>query len=404
MEGQDNREKTVEIPGDSASADIGATESLDDEDDDPESDAGRSERDRRLKRARSKKESRVRNRRKEEQECLEGADEAAVKENGIQQPAECVKEEEPKAATPAAEAAQTAPQAQGERGLTDEEREKLAMGLEELMNVIKGVPVLDFLRNRLTGAKEKGLDFPTLLGFYRISSRMLKEEFEKKREQLRKVETDFEEQKKRNEAIGGISRPSASHEAAPSHTLSSPPPPQKEKVDIEKAKVEAIEEQAKQLLFVLNEKLKQKEQKLTEYSELIDKMKADFTNMRARAQSDIALQVDKTFGDLIVKLLPILDNFERAVIASKNTTDLKSVVQGVEMIMQQFEDVLKREGVSAVKAVGEPFDPKVHEAIGIIETDEHPEDIVLEEICRGYTLKSKIVRPSMVKVAKKKSS
>lgn len=397
MEGQDNREKTVEIPGDSASADADATEALDDEDDDPDSDAARSERDRRLKRARSKKESRVRNRRKEEQECLEGADEAAVKENGIQQPAECVKEEE----TP--KAAQSVPHAQAARELTDEEREKLEMGLEELLNVIKGVPVLDFLRNRLAGAREKGLDFPTLLGFYRISSRMLKEEFEKKREQLRKVETDFEEQKKRNEAIGGISRPSASHEAAPSHTLSAPPPPQRDKVDVEKAKVEAIEEQAKQLLFVLNEKLKQKEQKLTEYSELIDKMKADFSNMRARAQSDIALQVDKTFGDLIVKLLPVLDNFERAVNASKNTTDLKSLVQGVEMIMQQFEDVLKREGVSAVKAVGEPFDPKVHEAIGIIETDEHPEDTVLEEAYRGYTLKSKILRPSMVKVAKKKS-
>jgi molecular chaperone GrpE len=74
------------------------------------------------------------------------------------------------------------------------------------------------------------------------------------------------------------------------------------------------------------------------------------------------------------------------------------------MILEQFEDVLRREGVEAVMAVGEPFDPKVHEAIGIVESDDHPEDTVIEEAFRGYTLKSKILRPSMVKVTKKKSS
>ncbi|MGV8119584.1 MAG: nucleotide exchange factor GrpE [Candidatus Xenobiia bacterium LiM19] len=400
MEGQEKRENTVKISDGSTPEDADLPDALDDDDDDPENEASQSDRDRRLRRARSKKEFRARSRRKEEQECLEGGEEAPVKEDAAPQA-----KPEAEEAPPSESLAASVPQDRHNRELTDEEREKLDIGLDELLNVIKGVPVLDFLRNRLTNAREKGLDSLTLLGFYRISSRMLKEEFEKKREQLRKVEIDFEEQKKRNEAIGGISRPSMASASQPAlQTLSSPPPLQKEKADAEKAKVEAIEEQATQLLFVLNEKLKQKEKKLTEYSDLIDKMKADFTNMRARTQQDIALQVDKTFGDLIVKLLPVLDNFERAVEAAKSTTDVNSLVKGVEMIMEQFEDVLRREGVEAVKAVGEPFDPKVHEAIGIVETDEHPEDTVILEAYRGYTLKSKILRPSMVKVTKKKSS
>ncbi|MHC9537907.1 MAG: nucleotide exchange factor GrpE [Vulcanimicrobiota bacterium] len=400
MERQEKRESTVKISDGSAPENADIPDALDDDDEDPENEASQSDRDRRLRRSRSKKEFRARNRRKEEQECLEGGEETPVNEDAAPQ-AKPEAEEAPPSESPAA----SVPQDRHDRELTDEEREKLDMGLDELLNVIKGVPVLDFLRNRLTGAREKGLDSLTLLGFYRISSRMLKEEFEKKREQLRKVEIDFEEQKKRNEAIGGIARPSmASASQSALQTLSSPQPSQKEKADAEKAKVDAIEEQATQLLFVLNEKLKQKEQKLTEYSILIDKMKVDFTNMRARTQQDIALQVDKTFGDLIVKLLPVLDNFERAVEAAKSTTDVDSLVKGVEMILQQFEDVLRREGVEAVKAVGEPFDPKVHEAIGIVETDEHPEDTVVLEAYRGYTLKSKILRPSMVKVSKKKSS
>jgi len=400
MKGQENRDNTLEISGDSSPDNTDVPDSCEENDEDQETESSQSDRDRRLKRARSKKELRARSRRKEEQECLEGGEETPADED-IAAQVEPVKKEDPKSESSAISVTQTSHGSE----LTDEEREKLDMGLEELQNVIKGVPVLDFLRNRLAGAREKGLDFPTLLGFYRISSRMLKEEFEKKREQLRKVEIDYEEQKKRNEAIDGIARPSAaSASQSPLQIFSAPPPPQKERADVEKAKVDAIEEQATQLLFVLNEKLKQKEKKLLEYSDLIDKMKMDFTNMRARTQQDIELQVDKTFGDLIVKLLPVLDNFERAIKAAKKTTDVNSLVQGVEMIMQQFEDVLRREGVEAVKAVGESFDPKIHEAIGIVESDDHPEDTVVEEAYRGYTLKSKILRPSMVKVSKKKSS
>ncbi len=400
MEGQENHKSMPGISGGSASESEDVPDALDG-DDDQEAVAGKFDKDRRMKRARSKKESRARSRRKEEQECLEGGEETPVNEDDTQQTS-CEGEEAPPSASPTV----SVPQSHLDRELSDEEREKLKMGLDELQNVIKGVPVLDFLRNRLTSAREKGIDYQTLLGFYRISSRMLKEEFDKKREQLRKVEMDFEDQRKRNGATGGMVRPSmasASQSLKPLQTISSPPTPQEEKINVEKAKVDAIEEQATQLLFVLNEKLKQKEQKITEYSDLIEKMKTDFTNMRSRSQQDIALQVDKTFGDLIVKLLPILDNFERAVKASQNTTDVKALVQGVEMIMQQFEDVLRREGVAAVKSVGEPFDPKVHEAIGIIETEDDPDDMVIEEVCRGYTLKSKILRPSMVKVSKKKN-
>ena len=101
---------------------------------------------------------------------------------------------------------------------------------------------------------------------------------------------------------------------------------------------------------------------------------------------------------LVLKLLPVLDNFERALEAEGDS--LKDYKSGVEMIYRQFQDVLSLEGVEAIPAVGEPFDPVKHEAVFREESEEYPENTIIEELRRGYVLKDKVIRPSMVKVTK----
>ena len=100
----------------------------------------------------------------------------------------------------------------------------------------------------------------------------------------------------------------------------------------------------------------------------------------------------------MLKLLPVLDNFERALEAEGDS--LKDYKSGVEMIYRQFQDVLSLEGVEAIPAVGEPFDPVKHEAVFREESEEYPENTIIEELRRGYVLKDKVIRPSMVKVTK----
>jgi len=291
----------------------------------------------------------------------------------------------PPSAPPAPPAARAIPV------MSDEEKEKIQIALEELKNVIRDVPVLDFLKARLGNAMERGLDAQTLLGFFRISGRMLKEEYEKKKEHIKKLEGDNEELKKRGDPGKQLFR---SPYAWPPQ---SPPP-------AEKPAEKTREEPSGEDLFVMKESLKQKEQKINELVDMCDRYKTDFNNLRNRLQTDITLQVSKASEEMICSILPVVDNFERALKASQTSSDIKSVVQGIEMIRYQMDEILKKMGVMSIKAEGQPFDPRIHEAIAIIETDEHAEDTVIEELNRGYMINNKVLRPSMVRVAKKVSS
>lgn len=282
------------------------------------------------------------------------------------------------------------------KDMTKEDKEKIEIGVQELITVIKEVPVLDFLRGRIAKTIEKGLDFPTLLGFYRISARMLKEEFDKKREHLKRTEIELDDYKRIAEDLKtGFIRPSHQARISPRDLLK----------EEQKAKIaeEIKTEEGQQELSMLKEVLKQKEKKICECIDLLDKQKADFVNYRNRSAKEIAIQVDASFGDLMSRFLPIFDNFDRALDAARNTQDIASVVQGIEMIRYQIEEVLKKSGVEQIDACGQPFNPKLHECIQLLETDDYPDDTVVEEVNRGYTSKSKLLRPALVKVSKRKT-
>jgi len=133
---------------------------------------------------------------------------------------------------------------------------------------------------------------------------------------------------------------------------------------------------------------------------LIDRLarlQAEFDNARKRAVREQQDFREYAAADIIRNFLPILDSFERALKAGGDAGDFRS---GVELIYRQFQDALQKSGVQPIAAVGQVFDPRVHEAIEMVDTSEVPDHHVLEELQRGYKYKERLLRPAMVRVAR----
>lgn len=126
---------------------------------------------------------------------------------------------------------------------------------------------------------------------------------------------------------------------------------------------------------------------------------ADFDNFRRRTTKEKEELAQYASMKLITQLLPVVDNFDRAVEAAKNGGDIESFLKGVDMIYRQFSQVLEQEGLKPMTTVGEAFNPDFHQAIMQVESDEYEEGIVVEEVQKGYVLKEKVLRPAMVKVS-----
>ena len=133
---------------------------------------------------------------------------------------------------------------------------------------------------------------------------------------------------------------------------------------------------------------------------LLDRLartQAEFENARKRAIREQQDFRDFATIDTIKSLLPVVDSFERALQAKSDSSEFRS---GVELIYKQLQDVLTKWGVQPIPAKGQPFDPRFHEAIEMVETADVPDHEVIEEWQRGYKYKERLLRPAMVKVAK----
>ncbi len=162
----------------------------------------------------------------------------------------------------------------------------------------------------------------------------------------------------------------------------------------------------KKELEELLKKEREERQKLEErVKELEDKYLralADLENYKKLVRKETMLVREQAVADVLRQILPVLDNFERALEAAKNDADRESLLKGVEMIYRQLQETLRSCGVEPFSSVGEPFDPSVHEALGVICTEEHPPDTVVEEHEKGYTLRGKLLRPARVLVSTRK--
>lgn len=137
-------------------------------------------------------------------------------------------------------------------------------------------------------------------------------------------------------------------------------------------------------------------QERDQYHDRLVRLQADFDNFRKRAGRDSERQRTSATADLMRHLLPVLDNLDRAL---RTCSGDDSMRRGVELIHQQMIDLLAKEGLQPVPAVGEPFDPHLHEAVDVIDSPGVEPGMVLEEMQRGYRYKDRLIRPSLVKVA-----
>lgn len=129
------------------------------------------------------------------------------------------------------------------------------------------------------------------------------------------------------------------------------------------------------------------------------RLQAEFENARKRNQREQSDFREYATADVIKNFLPVLDNFNLAL-RTPNAQGADSALRsGIELIRKQLEDVLSRLGLQAIPAQGQTFDPRVHEAIEMVESSDHGDHEVIEELQRGYKIKDRLLRPAMVRVA-----
>ncbi len=143
--------------------------------------------------------------------------------------------------------------------------------------------------------------------------------------------------------------------------------------------------------------LADKERLLEECNDRYKRLQADFDNFRRRTRQEKEELSNIVAQNFVLELLPVIDNFERAL-CSTSFQDADKILSGVEMIYRQLIQVLEKSGMKTVEAVGQIFDPQQHEAVMRVEDAEQPDGMIVEELQKGYAVKGKVIRPSMVKV------
>jgi molecular chaperone GrpE len=136
------------------------------------------------------------------------------------------------------------------------------------------------------------------------------------------------------------------------------------------------------------------------YLDDLRRLQADFDNYRKRTLREQTARAASASQALVTRLLPVLDNFERAVSAAEQSRDFDGMLKGVEMVLGTLRGVLEGEGLVKIEAEGKPFDPERHEAVIAVEHEGAEPGMVVDIIRAGYELGGKVLRPAMVKVAK----
>jgi molecular chaperone GrpE len=145
-------------------------------------------------------------------------------------------------------------------------------------------------------------------------------------------------------------------------------------------------------------RIAQLEAKLEEAENRYLRLQADFDNFRRRSRLDLESSAKYRAQSLISDLLPAIDNFDRALKMGADNEHAQSLLQGMEMVYRSLLDALKKQGAEPIEAVGKEFDPNLHQAVMQDNNENFGSNIVVEEFQKGYILKDRVIRPSMVKV------
>ncbi len=176
--------------------------------------------------------------------------------------------------------------------------------------------------------------------------------------------------------------------------------------------VEKVEEPAKEETQIdfLKERLAKSEEQAKELEDRLLRLAAEFDNYKKRMAKEFGYLIKNANENLILRLLDTLDNFQRALdsapakggISNKTSDDYDSFHKGVELIYNHMKEILTKEGLKEIEALGKPFDPNFHEAVTQAESDKYDEGIVMNEISKGYMLNDRLLRASKVVVSKGK--
>lgn len=157
---------------------------------------------------------------------------------------------------------------------------------------------------------------------------------------------------------------------------------------VEKSEIEILQEELQ----------KKNEEAQNNYDQYLRSL-AEVENMRRRTQREKEEYIKYAHESIIKKLLPIMDDFDRGILAASKSRDFDTLSKGVEITAKNLQELLKKEGVAEIDCLGKPFDPRYHEPLIVEPSEEHPENTVIEELNKGYTLNDRLIRPSLVKVS-----
>lgn len=180
------------------------------------------------------------------------------------------------------------------------------------------------------------------------------------------------------------------------HTMSTETPTAENEIPNAQGEAAQADPEAGAAANDLSVELEQLRGERDQLKDRLARLQAEFDNARKREAKEKQDARDYAVQSAVEPFLGVMDNFALALKAEGDVAQLRS---GVELILRQMEDALRNLSVQPVPAVGEQFDPRVHEALGSVDTVEHPDHQVLEEIRRGYKLRDKLLRPALVRIA-----
>lgn len=169
--------------------------------------------------------------------------------------------------------------------------------------------------------------------------------------------------------------------------------------DEEVEEVEESENKDTKKLFGRKNKKDKKDEKIEELTDRLTRQMAEFDNFRKRTEKEKSQMYEIGARDIIEKILPVVDNFERGIAAIPEEEKSSPFAEGIEKIYKQFMSTLEEVGVKPIEAVGQEFNPDFHNAVMHVEDEEMEENVIIEEFQKGYTYRESVVRHSMVKVA-----
>jgi molecular chaperone GrpE len=185
---------------------------------------------------------------------------------------------------------------------------------------------------------------------------------------------------------------------------SSAPPPPADEADMGPTSEAEAEPAAAAEAEVVQDPLEVAKAEAQKLKDQLLRALADFDNFRKRTRRELSDAERRGRDDMLKELLPVFDNLDRAGAHAETATDVKALADGITLVLRQFTDTLSKLGIERVPAVGQAFDPAVHEAVQQMETSDFEPGTIAAEVQAGYKNADKLIRPALVVVAKAKSN